>query len=409
MDQVFAGPAASVAARPLLAPGSIGGVDLRNRFIRSATSETLADPTGRVLDPDYRRFYERLAAGGLGLLFTGHCYVDPRGKYTPGMSGLSEDAHAEAMVSAVDAVHDRGARIFAQLNHAGSQSRCEEVVPLAPSPIPNAQTSRQPVEATQAEIQEVIAAFRSAAGRVLEAGFDGVHVHAAHGYLLSEFLSPASNTRTDSWGGSLANRQRLLLEVIANIRDGTRDRLPVTVKLGARDFVARGLTLDEAVATAQALEQAGVAAIEVSAGLTSPRTESSMAYTAVTRRRALEDKLVHRLLAQTRPQGYFVDEARRIKQNVSIPVILVGGLRTVEFMSAAVRDNVADFISLARPLIREPDLVRQIEGGRRGLVDCTSCNICMMHEGVHSLRCWRQSNRDLLKHAYYRFTGQLLY
>jgi 2,4-dienoyl-CoA reductase-like NADH-dependent reductase (Old Yellow Enzyme family) len=324
------------------------------------------------------------------------------------MTGLSEEVHGEAFIPTIEAVHQRGAKIFAQLNHAGSQSRCDDVVPIAPSVVDNAQTGRTPVEATEAEIREVIAAYNSAACRVRDAGFDGVHLHAGHGYLLSSFLSPASNKRRDDWGGSLANRQRLLLEVVAAVREGAQD-LPVTVKLGTRDFVEGGLTLHDALATAQELERASVAAIEVSAGLTSSALETVRTYTGVTRRRAAQDKLVHRLFAKTRPEGYFAEEALRVKQRVSIPVILVGGLRTVEYMSGIVRNGIADFVSLARPLIREPDLVRQIEAGRRGLVDCTSCNICLMHEGVHSLRCWRLSNRALFKHAYYRFTGKLLY
>jgi 2,4-dienoyl-CoA reductase-like NADH-dependent reductase (Old Yellow Enzyme family) len=201
----------------------------------------------------------------------------------------------------------------------------------------------------------------------------------------------------------------LLLEVVDAVREGVDGRLPVTVKLGTRDFVPDGLAREDAMATAQALEGAGVAALEVSAGLTTAKLESAQQYTAVTRRRAAQDKLVHRLLAATPPQGYFVSEARELKRLLGIPVILVGGLRTVEFMEAVIAEGVADFVSLGRPLIREPGLVRTIEAGRTGLVDCTSCNICMMHEGVHSLRCWRLSTRRLATHAWYRLTGRLLY
>jgi 2,4-dienoyl-CoA reductase-like NADH-dependent reductase (Old Yellow Enzyme family) len=401
--------AAASTAEPLLRPGRIGGVELRNRFVRSATSETLADADGRILTPDYRRFYEQLADGGVGLLLTGHCYVHRRGRYTPGMTGLSEDAHVEPFVEVIDAVHARGARIFAQLNHVGSQSRMQDVVPLAPSPVANAQTGRAPVAATEADIREVIDAYRAAARRALAAGFDGVHLHAGHGYLLSSFLSPHANQRRDEWGGPLRNRQRLLLEVVEAVRDGADDRLPVTVKLGVRDYVPDGLAFEDALETATALEAAGVAALEVSAGLTSPRIESAQQYTAVTRRRAAQDKLVHRLLARTPPEGYFAPEARQLRDHLGIPIILVGGLRTVEYMASVIADGVADFVSLSRPLIREPDLVRTIEAGRTGLVACTSCNICLTHEGVHSLRCWRVSNRRLAVHAYYRLRGKLLY
>ena len=176
-----------------------------------------------------------------------------------------------------------------------------------------------------------------------------------------------------------------------------------------RDFVEGGLALAEAIETAQVIVADGVAAIEASAGITSPRIETVQQYTAVTRRRAAEDKLVHRLFARTPPQGYFVEDARALRPRVSCPVILSGGLRTIEYMEAVLRDDVADFVSLGRPLIREPDLVRTVEAGRRGLVDCTSCNICLMHEGTHSLRCWRKSNRLLAEHAFHRLSGRLLY
>jgi 2,4-dienoyl-CoA reductase-like NADH-dependent reductase (Old Yellow Enzyme family) len=132
-----------------------------------------------------------------------------------------------------------------------------------------------------------------------------------------------------------------------------------------------------------------------------------MQYAGVTRRRAFEDKLVWRILAEPVQEAYFRSEAAQVKSNVRCPVILVGGLRSVRVMEAVISDGTADFVSLARPLIREPGLVNEIRAGRRGLVDCTSCNICNQHEGIHSLRCWRKTNRDLFVHAYYRFTGKL--
>ena len=267
--------------------------------------------------------------------------------------------------------------------------------------------ARRP-QASAADIREVIDAYRSAAGCVCGAGFDGVHLHAGHGYLLSSFLSPYTNRRSDEWGGTLENRQRLILEIVAAVREGGEE-LPVTVKLGMRDFVDGGLGLEEAIETAQALVDAGVAAIEVSAGLTSSRIETVQTYTGVTRRRAAEDKLVHRLFSSRRPEGYFVPEARRLKGAVRCPVIVVGGLRTVGYMEQVLREGAADFVSLGRPLIREPDLPNAIRAGRRGLVACTSCNICMMHEGVHPLRCWRTSSQLLAEHAYHRLTGKLMY
>jgi 2,4-dienoyl-CoA reductase-like NADH-dependent reductase (Old Yellow Enzyme family) len=397
---------AEPAALDLFKPGRIGSVQTANRFIRSATGESMADEHGVVSD-DYIAFHLRLSRGGVGLIFTGHCYVERRGAHALGMTGLDSDEALAGLRRVTRAVHEVGTPIFAELNHAGSQARLKDIEPIAPSAIPNPQTGRLPRAATAAEIGHLLRLFGQAARRTREAGFDGVHLHAGHGYLLSEFLSPLSNRRTDEWGGSLPNRQRFLLAVVREVRAAVGPDFPVTVKLGVRDFVPGGLTFDEGLETAKALDAAGVQGIEISAGLTSPRQESAMQYAGLTRRRALEDKLIWRLFARPVPEAYFRHEARRVKAAVRCPVILVGGLRSIETMEAVIKDGTADFVSLARPLIREPELINEIRAGRRGLVDCTSCNICSQHEGVHSLRCWRKTNRDLAIHAYHRFTGKL--
>jgi 2,4-dienoyl-CoA reductase-like NADH-dependent reductase (Old Yellow Enzyme family) len=390
----------------LFTPETIGNVEVRNRFVRSATSESLADDQGYIT-PAYRDFHVRLGRNGVGLIFTGHCYVDSGGKYIRRMTGMDRDEHVPLLRTLTDAVHAQGARIFAQLNHAGSQSRVPDLEPLAPSVVPNPQFGRLPTEASETEIHDVVASFAAAAGRVKEAGFDGVHVHAGHGYLISEFLSPASNRRADRWGGSLEGRQRFGLEVYRAMRASVGVDFPIAWKLGLRDFVPDGLTLEEGLATAEAFDREGVDALEGSAGLMSPEAESARKYAGVSRRRALEDKLFHRAFAEPVPEAYFLDWAARLRRRVRCKVILVGGLRTVELMERVVRDGIADFVSLARPFIREPDLVQKIEQGKRGLVDCTSCNICLQHEGVHALKCWRTSSADLAFHAWYRLTGRL--
>lgn len=389
-----------------LQPGRIGHVEIRNRFIRSATGEGMADRDGFITDR-YRDFHLNLARGGVGLIFTGHCYVHPRGRYREGMTGLDRDDHVSRLRHLTDAIHAEGARIFAQLNHAGNNSRLSGIEPVAPSAIPNPYTGRISRAAGKEDIASVIHAFGEAARRVQVAGFDGVHLHASHGYLISQFLSPYSNQREDDWGGPLNNRQRFLLSVVRVMRDAVGDEFPITVKLGVRDLVAGGLSLEDGLATAAALDVAGVDAIEVSAGLTSRATPSAWRYAGVSRRRALSDKLFHRVLAKPRPEAYFLEETRRVRQRVKCRVIIVGGLRSVETMESVISEGIADFISLARPFIREPDLVRKIEQGKRGFVDCTSCNICDQHQGVHPLKCWRTSNKDLLIHAWHKVTGRL--
>jgi len=259
----------------ILSPGQIGSVTTRNRVIRSATSETMADERGFITER-YRDFHLRLARNHVGLIFTGHCSVHPSGRYRRGMVELSSDAHIPLLRDFTASIHAEGARIFAELNHAGSQSRVPDMTPLAPSVVPNPQFHRTPREATDEEIREIVRAFGRAAARVRDAGFDGVHVHAGHGYLISEFLSPLSNLRTDRWGGSVENRQRIGLEMFRAMRQAVGPDFSIAWKLGLRDFVPGGLTLDEGLSTAEALDRERVDALEGSAGLMSPAAESAV-------------------------------------------------------------------------------------------------------------------------------------
>jgi 2,4-dienoyl-CoA reductase-like NADH-dependent reductase (Old Yellow Enzyme family) len=392
---------------PLLQPGHVGERRVRNRIVRSSTSETLADEAGAITE-GYKALHLKLARGGVGLILTGHCYVERRGKYTAGMTALDRDDLIPPLLELTSEVHKEGSLIFAQLNHAGSKSRDSTIDPVAPSVVTNPSFRRTPVKpASETDIELVIHSFGQAALRAAEAGFDGIHVHAGHGYLLSEFLSPITNHRTDHWGGSAENRARMLMEVYRAIRSAVGSRFPVTVKLGLEDFVEGGLSVTDGLRAARLLDAEGVDAIEGSAGLISPAAESARQYAGVTRKRALQDKLFHRVFSKPAPEAYFREHAKRLRSAVSCKVIIVGGLRSIEVMEDIVSSGDADFVSLARPLIREPDLVRKIEEGRIDIAACVSCNICMMHEGLHPLKCWRNSNRDLLEHALYRLAGKL--
>ena len=389
----------------LLTPGRIGNVETRNRFIRSATYETLADERGMPTD-GYLELHRRLAAGGVGLNFTGFVSVHPSGKYTPAMPNFETDAHVEAFARVADAVHAEGGKMFVEIAHAGSQAKVADDI-VAPSAVPNPAFGHDPRALEDEEVVELVEAFGQTAGRVKEAGFDGVHVHAGHGYLISEFLSPVTNVREDRWGGSPENRLRFTLEVYRAMREAVGPDFPIGWKLGLQDFIEGGLELSDGLAAAEALDREGVDALEGTAGLMSRKAESALQYAGVTRRRALSDKLVHRVFAEEQPEAYFVPNTKRLRERVGCTVICVGGLRRIETMEAVIDDGTADFVSLARPLIREPELVRDVENGRRGIVACTSCNICLMHDGVHPLQCWRTSNRKLFEHAWHRVTGKL--
>jgi 2,4-dienoyl-CoA reductase-like NADH-dependent reductase (Old Yellow Enzyme family) len=383
----------------LFQPGRIGTLETRNRLVRAGTSETMATEEGAVT-PQYVALYETLARNGVGLLLTGHLFCAARGQYARRQTGLHHDGLIGGLRALTDAVHRHGAPVFAQLAHAGSQSRVQAGEPLAPSAVPNALTGREVRAAGEEEIAEAIEAFAAGARRAVAAGFDGIHIHAANGYLISEFSSPVANRRTDGWGGSAEARDRFALEVVRAVRAAAGPDVPVTLKLGMVDAVPGGLTLEESVRRAGRLVAAGLDGIEVSCGIMRLATDSARQYVAVDRRRALEDLLVHRLAAEPAAEAYFVPW-------VDTTILAVGGMRTTHTMEAVLAAGDADFIAMARPLIREPDLVAQLAAGRTGGVDCTSCNICLMHEGHHSLRCWRTPRRRLVQHAAFRLAGGL--
>jgi 2,4-dienoyl-CoA reductase-like NADH-dependent reductase (Old Yellow Enzyme family) len=387
----------------LLAPGKLGPLETRNRIIRAGTSETMAGPTGEVT-PQLRALYAALA-GGTGAIFTGHLFCHPRGRYARRQTGIYDDELMRGLRGLADDVHRRGGIVLAQVAHAGSQSRAPDVDPLAPSAVPNALTGRDVPAGTEAEIREAIDAFAAGARRALDAGFDGVHIHGANGYLISEFLSPLTNRRDDEWGGGLDGRLRFPREVVRAVRAVVPRDKALTMKIGMVDAPRGGLELADGVEVARALVDEGLDAVEVSCGVMTLPTDSARQYVAVDRSRAARDLLVHRLFATSVEEAYFVPWVRAMRERVDTTVVAVGGMRRTETMESVLAAGDADFVAMARPFIREPDIAGQIAAGRTGRVDCTSCNICLMHEGHHSLRCWRTPRRRLLQHAAYRVAG----
>jgi 2,4-dienoyl-CoA reductase-like NADH-dependent reductase (Old Yellow Enzyme family) len=371
-------------------------------------SETMAGPDGEVTD-ELISLHEELAGGGVGLSFTGHMYCDARGRYGPHQTGIYSDELIPGLRRLTDAVHRHDGKVFAQLAHAGSQTPLSDVEPIAPSAVSNHMSGREVAEASGEEVQATIDAFGAAAVRAAEAGFDGVHVHGANGYLISEFRSPLTNRRTDEWGGSAEARERFPAAVVSAIRSALPADRGLTMKLGFRDAVEEaGLEVDEAVSGAARIVAAGLDGVEVSSNLMADYVSASIrAYIAVDKRRAIRDLLPHRLFKTPEAEAYFLPWAIALRKQVETKVILVGGLRRTETMTKILDAGEADFISLARPLLREPDLVRQFEAGRTGLVDCTSCNICVMHMEIDPLRCWRKPRWRLFDHAARRFTGRL--
>ncbi len=382
-----------------LQPGEIGKLALKNRLVRAATSEAMAGEGGAVTD-SLIGLYRDLAKGGAGLIITGHMFVEPRGQYTPRQTGIHRDNLVARLRALTDAVHEHGGVIFAELAHAGSQSLIPQVTPIAPSVIPNAIFARQPVEMTERDIGEVVASFGKAATRARQAGFDGIHIHGGNGYLISEFSSPHANRRQDKWGGDAYRRSAFVNAVYKAVRSSVGLDMPVTARLGIADAVSDGLGIEESVGRVKALAEAGLDGIETTCGVMTTYVENIRPYVAVSLGRALATGLVPRLFEPAGAEAYYREFARSISQAVDIPVILVGGIRTTDTMQDVLESGDADFLAMARPFIREPDIARRITAGRRGMVDCVSCNICLMHDGTDPLRCWRKKPRDLAFHVY---------
>ncbi len=355
----------------LFEPFNLAGIEIRNRIVRSATYEKRADEDGFVTD-SLIEFYKTITMGGAGLIITGNALVHPTGRTITQMLCIHSDIYVKGLERLATAVHELGGVIFLQLVHGGRQSLpilLGGQMPMAPSAVYDPSTEVMPREMTDAEIWKIIDAFADGARRARVAGFDGIQIHGAHGYLISEFLSPHTNRRDDYWGGDEERRFHFVEEVFKAIRKEVGDDYPVIIKMNADDGLDGGLFPDEAARIAKRLESLGIDAIEVSGGM----------YEAG-KRTARTDIL------RPEDEAYFRDAARLFKRNVNIPVIVVGGIRSRSIMEDILEKGDADLISLSRPLIREPDLPERLKKGK-DKADCISCNGCMNFRKLDVVRC----------------------
>jgi 2,4-dienoyl-CoA reductase-like NADH-dependent reductase (Old Yellow Enzyme family) len=382
-----------------LLPGKIGTLSLANRLVRTATSETMATDRGEVTD-ELIGLYSELARGGAGLLITGHAYVEKLGQCSAKQIGIYSDELIPGLARLTKAVHQNDGRIFCELSHAGSQSVLPNINPLAPSIIENAIFERQPRELSTEDIERIIVAFGAAAGRAAAAGFDGIHIHAGNGYLISQFNSPSSNRRSDEWGGDADRRSRFFLAVYDSIRASIGTEMPISARYGVADSAPAQLKLNEGLNRLGILAARGLNAVEPTYGLMRTYHENIRPYVAVTAARALQDWVFPRLWQAAQPEAYYLPFAQAVKAAIDIPVILVGGIRSTRLMQRILAAGDADFLAAARPFIREPNFPQSLKAGRKGLLDCVSCNICLDHDGIDALKCWRKSTKDLAVHAY---------
>lgn len=349
----------------LFKPTRIKNLGLKNRFIRSATLDNLADFNGKVTDRQIE-LYETLARGGAGLLITGISYVHPSGQLATRQNAVYSNDFIPGLKRLTSAVHNHGAKIAMQLFHAGRESakRLNSDQPACGPSIlfSDSGSGNQYKALSESDLFSLIEAFGLAAHRAREAGFDAVQLHGAHGYLLNQFLSPLTNRRSDRWGGSLYNRLRLHREIAGSIRQAVGESYPLLIKFGIKDETAGGMDLKEGLRAAVQLEEMGFDCIEISQG----------------HRGSGNDKIEFRThIDSIDSEAYFAGWCEKVKQRSAIPVAIVGGLRSLSVIRRLVECGTADYVSLCRPLIREPDLINRWRSGQVERASCISCNQCL--------------------------------
>ena len=362
-------------------PSTINGMMLANRFVRSATWEGMAADDG-ACTPKLIDLMTALAKGGVGLIISSHAYVSPAGQASPWQLGVYSDDLVPGLEAMAKAVHDNGGKIVLQLAHAGffAIAKLTGQMPLAPSNV--AGFSKSPrKEMTVEDIRDVVKSYGAAAKRALNAGFDGVQIHAAHGYLLSQFLSPAFNRRDDAYGGDIRQRARVVVEVLQQIRQAVGPEYPVLVKMNCRDFIENGLVVEDSLEVGALLESEGIDAIELSGGVLvgGKLSPSRMGIKS-------EEK-----------EAYFQDDAGAFKEKIRVPLILVGGNRSFQVAERLINEGIADYISMSRPLIREPDLINRWRTGNLSKAACVSDNMCFRPgqkgQGIYCLTEERERNQ----------------
>ncbi|MBP2651211.1 MAG: NADH:flavin oxidoreductase [Firmicutes bacterium] len=346
----------------------LAGLNLKNRFIRSATYDGVADPGGRVNDA-ILRIYEQLAQGGVGTIITGLTAITDREQIYPGQMALYDDACIAGYNQLTDTVHRYDTKIIMQLACMGSQSiqaPDEGKIMWGPSAIEDIGYKTTPQEMTKEEINYLQTAFAEAAARAKQAGFDGVQMHGAHGYLLSKFLNSYYNRRTDEYGGNIENRARMVLETYQAIRDKVGPDFPILIKINCDDFMTEGgLTLDECKYVSKKLDDLGLDAIEVSGGSRSSKMNKGPSR-----------------LSKRGPQSYFATQAAELAKELTLSVILVGGNRDLAALTELINKTPIEYIALSRPLIAEPDLINKWQQQLTHPAKCISCNKCYTPGGT---------------------------
>ena len=365
-------------------PKKIGKLEIKNRFVRSATYEGLATEEGEITDK-LIDFYKTLSEGGSGLIITSYAFIQESGRANNKQIGVYKDDFIPGLKKIADIIHEHGegCKVVLQIVHAGRQSHHVKET-TAPSAILEKFSNKMPREMTTDEIEETIKNFARAARRAKEADFDGVQLHGAHGYLISEFLSPYTNRRTDQYGGNTNKRLRFVEKIYRRSRELVGDDFPILIKMNCDDFLEGGINLKESKKITKMLSNMGFDAIEISSCMweTVKRKKKEIGWKPTF---IPESRMSVRSINEP---AYHLPYAKEIKKVIDIPLILMGGVNSINLVEEILNKGDADFVSFSRPLIREPDIQnRWMKGIGSSAVECDYCNNCLMTLAKTGLLC----------------------
>lgn len=322
----------------LLTPLKIRKLELKNRLVMPPMATSRAGLHGEITSPLLQYYDEKTSDGYFGMVITEHSFISADGKASLHQISSADNSMVSGLHQLSDVIHNNGCPVILQLNHGGSGTK-EAVIgsqPIAPSAVinPSKSDSELPSELKYDDIQRIISDFASAALRGKQAGFDGVELHSCHGYLLNQFLSPLTNKRNDNYGGYMKGRILIHLEVLRAVRQAVGSHFPILFRLGATDNMDGGITLDDCITAAKELEKEGADMLDISGGM--------CRYT----------------VPDAEKEGYFIKQAKAVKKAVSIPVMVTGGIRTLEQAEFLLKNNVSDLIGIGRPIFKDSNWMK---------------------------------------------------
>lgn len=366
--------------------GKLGPLNLRNRSIRAAAFEGMAKHHN--VTPELIHYHTSVAKGGVGMTTVAYAAVNKSGLSFPHQLWMRQEIIGD-LKKLTNSVHREGAAVSIQIGHCGNMANqsVTGATPIAPSGGINWYGPTFPRSMNMRDIQEVKYAFKNAVRIAAESGFDAVEVHAGHGYLISQFLSPFTNKRSDEYGGKFENRKRFMTEILTAVRESMPSNMALIVKMNCWDGFENGITKEEGVLTAKAIEQCGADAVVVSGGFVSRAPMyvmrgkmpiDIMAYFIRQGWKKFFVKLVGKKLIHQVPftEGYFMEEAKKIQQAIKIPVVLVGGMNSMLTINKAIKEGF-EWIAIARALIENPNFVNDLKNDIVEKSSCTICNYCM--------------------------------